>query len=289
MGQYRRNLFEGMKPLAAGEAAFGDLDVLERELEAYLRGRRFMMVPLGADKLSTGSPIALRKLPAGEAAIMPLVIRSQRGVDAEEAAKILPEVRAIAAKYPDDAGVLAALAEAEYDAGNNAEAIAAADRAIAADPSRPNAYVQKGYALFRQAGEAEDQAAAYEAAMKPFEALNAIENDHPLPLIYYYRSFAERGATPPESARSALEYASRLAPFDQALQVNTGMMLIKEGKPEIARSFLAPVAANPHGGGAAEQAKRILDLLAKAPPGGAIKMDVVPAETGSSGAAETGE
>jgi hypothetical protein len=49
------------------------------------------------------------------------------------------------------------------------------------------------------------------------------------------------------------------------------------------------VAANPHGGGAAEQAKRILDLLAKAPPGGAIKMDVVPAETGSSGAAETGE
>ena len=289
MGQYRRNLFEGMKPLAAGEAAFGDLDVLERELEAYLRGRRFMMVPLGADKVSTGSPIALRKLPAGEAAIMPLVIRSQRGVDAEEAAKILPEVRAIAAKYPDDAGVLAALAEAEYDAGNNAEAIAAADRAIAADPSRPNAYVQKGYALFRQAGEAEDQAAAYEAAMKPFEALNAIENDHPLPLIYYYRSFAERGATPPESARSALEYASRLAPFDQALQVNTGMMLIKEGKPEIARSFLAPVAANPHGGGAAEQAKRILDLLAKAPPGGAIKMDVVPAETGSSGAAETGE
>mgnify|MGYP006200143097 CR=1 FL=1 len=28
--------------------------------------------------------------------------------------------------------------------------------------------------------------------MKPFKALNAIENDHPLPLIYHYRSFAER-------------------------------------------------------------------------------------------------
>jgi len=289
MEQYQRNLFNGMAPLAAGEGAFGDLDMLERELEAYLRGRRFMMVPLGSDKLSTGSAIALRKLPAGEAAIMPLVIRSQRGVDAEEAARILPEVRAVAAKYPDDAGVLAALAEAEYDAGNDAEAIAAADRAIAADPKRTNPYVQKGYALFRQAGEAEDKKLAYEAAMKPFEALNAIENDHPLPLMYYYRSFAERGAAPPESARAALEHASRLAPFDQALQLNAGMMLIKEGKFAIAREFLLPVAANPHGGGAAERAKRMLDLLAKATDGATITLDVGPGESDASGTAEAGE
>lgn len=289
MGQYQRNLFSGMTPLAAGEAAFGDLDVLEGELGAYLRGRRFMTYVLPPEKLSTGSPVALRKLPAGEAAIMPLVIRSQRGVDAEEAGKILPEVRAIAAKYPDDAGVLAALAEAEYDAGNNAEAIAAADRAIAADPSRANAYVQKGFAMFRLAGESEDQAAAYQAAMKPFEALNAIENDHPLPLIYYYRSFAERGAKPPESARAALEHASRLAPFDQALQLNTGMMLIKEGKLEIARDLLAPVAANPHGGGAAEQAKQMLALLDKTPPGSAVTIDDLADEDDAPAASGAGE
>lgn len=289
MEEYQRNLFNGMAPLAAGEAAFGDLDVLERELAAYLRSRRFMTYVLPPEKLSIGTPVALRKLPVGEAAIMPLVIRSQRGVDAEEAAKILPDVRAIAARHPADAGVLAALAEAEYDAGNDAEAIAAADRAIAADPARTNAYVQKGFALFRQAGEAEDRQAAYGAAMKPFEALNAIENDHPLPLIYYYRSFAERGATPPESARSALEYASQLAPFDQALRLNAGMMLIKEGKLDIARGFLLPVAANPHGGGAAERAKQILALLDKAPPGEAIKLGDLPDEGQSTGTPEAGE
>jgi tetratricopeptide (TPR) repeat protein len=289
MGQYQRNLFNGMAPLPAGEAAFGDLDVLERELAAYLRGGRFMTFVLPPEKLSVGNPVVLRKLPPGEAAIMPLVIRSQRGVDAEEAAKLLPDVRAIAAKYPDDAGVLAALAEAEYDAGNNAEAIAAADRAIAADPSRTNAYVQKGYALFRLAGDADDRAAAYEAAMKPFEALNAIENDHPLPLIYYYRSFAERGATPPESARAALEHASRLAPFDQGLQLNTGMMLIKEGKLEIARDLLSPVAANPHGGGAAGRAKQILALLDKVPPGGAITIEDLADEDDTPAAPEAGE
>lgn len=291
IAQYKINLYNGMTSLAAGEAAFGDLDKLESELAAYLRGGRFMMVPLSADKLSSGSPITVRKLSAGEAAVMPLVIRSQRGVGREEALEILPEVRAIAARYPDDAGVLTALAEAEYDAGNDAEAIAAADRAIAADPSRTNAYVQKGFALFRQASEAKDKQAAYEAAMKPFEALNAIENDHPLPLIHYYRSFAERGAKPTETARAALLQASQLAPFDQGLQLNTGLMLLQEGNFDLARQILNPVAANPHGGGAAERAKQLLERLANAPLDGPIKIRAQPDadNAASSAAPEAGE
>lgn len=262
---YERKVYEGMSSLAAGEAAFGDLDALERELGTYMRGRMMTFV-MGPEKLSTGSPIVLRKLPAGEAEMMPLVIRSQRGVDDKEAAELLVEARAVAARYPDDPGVLAALAEAEYDAGNDAEAIAAADRAIAADSSRTNAYVQKGYALFRRAREAEDKRAAYAAAMKPFEALNAIENDHPLPLIYYFRSYTERDAAPPETARAALERASQLAPFDQGLQLTTALMLAREGKYELARDYLAPLAANPHAGELASQARKLSEMLAKGPP-----------------------
>lgn len=276
LSQYQVNLFNGMAPLAAGEAAFGDLDVLERELVTYMRSRRMMTFSLTPDKLSTGSAIALRKLPAGEGAMMAVQIKSQRGVGAQEAAGLLTEARGIAARYPDDPGVLAALAEAEYDAGNDAEAIAAADAAIARDPARTNAYVQKGYALFRQASKADDKRAAYAAAMKPFEALNAIENDHPLPLIYYFRSYAERGAKPNENARAALERASRLAPFDQGLQLNAGMMLISEGKHAIARDFLEPVAANPHGGGAAARAKLLLTLIATKADGEEVNLRNLP-------------
>jgi Flp pilus assembly protein TadD len=282
--QYQVNLFNGMAPLAAGEAAFGDLDALERQLGAYLRAKTMMTFVLPPGKLSTGSTIALRKLPAGEAAMMPLVIRSQRGVNDKEAAEILVEARAVAAKYPDDPGVLAALAEAEYDAGNDAEAIAAADRAIAADPARTNAYVQKGFALFRRARDAEDKRTAYGEAMQPFQALNAVENDHPLPLIHYYRSYAERGAVPPEGARAALERASQLAPFDQALQINTAVMLVREGKIELARDYLAPLAANPHGGPLAGRAKALSEILAKAPAG--AKIDAESLLAGEAGEAE---
>lgn len=264
---YIRNLTEGMDQLAAGEAAFGDLDKLERELKDYVRTRLYSFV-LKPEQLRTGT-ITLRKLSPGEAAIMPVQIRSQRGVDAKEAAKLVTEARAVAAKFPEDAGVLAALAEAEFDAGNDAAAIAAADAAIARDPARTNPYVQKGYALFREAAKAEGdkRAAAYAAAVRPFVALNKLENDHPLPLIFFYRAQLERGVAPNENARAALERAAILAPFDHGLRIEAGAMLAKEGKIELARAFLAPVAANPHGGGAAARAKQLIAALADAPEG----------------------
>jgi tetratricopeptide (TPR) repeat protein len=276
MGTYVTSLVNGTEQKAAAEAAFGDFEKLERELRAYARQGKMFSISLKPDKLSTGSPIALRKLTAGEAAIMPLQIRSQRGVGKEEAAAIVAEARTIAARFPEDAGVLAALAEAEYDAGNDAAAIAAADGAIARDPARTNPYVQKGYALFREARAAENRTAAYAAAIKPFVALNKLENDHPLPLIYFFRAQVERGLAPNENARAALERAATLAPFDHGLQINAGMMLIGEGKLDIARIFLAPVAANPHGGWPAARAKQLIAAIADKPNGEKIDLSKLP-------------
>lgn len=268
MSTYMLNLANGIEQKEAGEAAFGDIDQLEKDLKSYLRHSRMPALKLSPDKLSTGT-ITMRKLTAGEGAMMPLQIRSQRGVGAEEAGTLLGEVRLVASKYPGDPGVLTALAEAEYDAGHDAEAIAAADAALALDPSRANAYVQKGYALFRQAGEAEGDArtAAYAAAIKPFMALNKLENDHPLPLIYFYRAQLERGIAPNENARAALERAAVLAPFDHGLQIEAGLMLLGEGNIAFARSILAPVAANPHGGGTAAKAKQLIAASENAPEG----------------------
>lgn len=265
---YQRNLLAGMTSLAAGEAAFGDLDTLERELKTYIRTRRWLNLALSPDKVPIGD-IAIRRLTEGEAAIMPLQIRSQRGVNREQALEILPKAREIAARFPEDPGVLAALAEAEHDAGNDAEAIAAADAALARDPSRVNAYVQKGFALFRLARETQGEArdAAYAAAMEPFAALNALENDHPLPLIYYFRSFTERGEAPEENARAALERASQLAPFDQELRFNVAMKMVVERKNALAAQVLLPVATDPHNSGRSARARQLMALLERTPDG----------------------
>lgn len=263
---YMQKFMQGTPSLQAAEEAFGDLDQLEKELKSYKRQKRIPALRLVAEALPIG-PVSVTELSKGMGEMMDVIITSRRGVTPEKAAELVIDARKISAKYPNDPGVLAALTEAEYDAGNDAETIAAADKAIALDPSQKNAYVQKGYALFRQAADADEAEAAYTLAMKPFEALNALENDHPLPLIYYYRSFVQRGAAPDENARAALERASELAPFDQSLRLNTAIMLIGEGKNSLASQMLAPLAADPHGTSRAARAKQLIDVLAKTPDG----------------------
>jgi len=266
--QYLTLLGRGKSSQEAGREAFGDLDALEKELDRYLASRMLTAV-FRADSFTLGQ-VGVRKLSQGEAAVMPLRIRSKRGVTREQALELLPQVRRVAEAHPRDPAVLAALAEAEFDAGEDARAIAAADAALALDPNQVNAYVQKGYALFRQAEEAEDadMEAAYKAAVAPFVALNKIENDHPLPLIYYYRSFAERGATPPDLALRGLERAAELAPFDLNLRMNVAMSQLMSGDTAAARYSLLPIAFNPHGGGMAESARQVIERIDAGAEGG---------------------
>ena len=262
MSAYWQAVASGTGSLQAAQASFGDLDELSSDLGRYLKQRRMNFMKLGANQLNA-SPIRVRELSDGMDAVMDLMIESKRGVTREEALELVPEVREIAAKYPNDARLLAVLAEAEFDAGNNEAAIAAADAALAIDPSIPNAYIQKGYALFDLAQEAEndEKDAAYKTALQPFLALNAIETDHPIPLIYFHRSFTERGAEPNENARHALERASELAPFDQGLTMSAATMFAQEGKIALARQYLAPLMANPHGGALAGIAAQLDNAL----------------------------
>ncbi|QYJ08110.1 DUF1570 domain-containing protein [Qipengyuania flava] len=263
---YARRIAAGQSSLDAARSVFGDIDALGHEVDEYLKQRKMNAFVIAPDRL-TINPVIVRPVSAGMAEMMPVIMRSKRGVKREQANEVLIDAREVAAAYPQDADVLAALAEAEYDAGNLTEAIAAADAALAIDPASKNALVQKGYALFAQARDAEDADAAYAQAMKPFSALNRLEQDHPLPLIYYYQSFVRRGAAPNETARHALERASRLSPFDRSLAMNAGLMQAREGKIALARRTLQPVAANPHGGRMADDAQRYLDELAEVEEG----------------------
>lgn len=265
-GQFQRYLSalgKGKSSQEAGLEAFGPFDKLESELDAYLRRSRIMMLTLPPDMVKI-SPIKLRPLSEGEAAMMPITIRSRRGVNREQAAEVLTEARAVAALYPGDAAVLSALAEAEHDAGNDAEAIAAADQALAIDSTRVNAYVQKGFAMFRLAADS-NAPDAYLKARAPFVALNRIENDHPIPLVYFYRSYVQSGQQPTKLAVDGLNRAVQVAPFDQGLRMTLAMQDLRDGNLEWARQHFAPIAYNPHGGSLAEAARSALERLTANP------------------------
>ncbi len=263
---YWKDVVRGDTSIDAARKNFGDLDQLESELDKYLKSKRMLTFALGPDKLSP-SAVTVREVSKGEGEMLPLRMESQRGVTRKQAEELLIAVREVAADFPNDPAVLAVLAEAEHDAGNYDLSVAAADKAIALNPNTVDAYVQKGFAMFRLAEDADDQDAAYSAAMKPFGALNKLENDHPLPLMYLYRSYIERGKEPSENAKKAIERAAQLAPFDHSLWMTVGMMQASEGSIDLAKRSLLPVANNPHGGGMVKFAQTVLEALDKAEEG----------------------
>jgi tetratricopeptide (TPR) repeat protein len=245
LGNYRAALANGQSELEAANSAFGDLKILDKELAAYLKQPKMSYLPIPAGKLKTG-PIAVRKMSEAEAAIMPVVLESKRGVDDAMAKALLPRAQTIAAKYPDDPAVLSALSEAEHDAGNFTAALAAADKAIIASPALVNAHVQKIYALSRMADGADDTDVAWRTVRKAVTALNKVERDHPIPLIYYYQSLQASGKEVTEVAARGLERALELAPYDKNVRWQLVQLLISEKKNALAYRTLMPLANDPH-------------------------------------------
>jgi tetratricopeptide (TPR) repeat protein len=243
--QYLSAINQGKSEMEAAKQAFGDLKILDKELDQYLKRGKILYKPLPASLLKTGE-IRLRMLDKSEAAVMPVRIRSKRGVDADGAVKLLPEARVVAAKFPNSAPVLSALAEAEYDAGNDDAAIKAADAAVAIDPANVNALLQKGYAMARKADDAKDGKKAWSAVRAQFLKVNKIENDHPIPLIRYFESYGQNGDEPTDNALKGLVWALELAPFDKGLRFNVAQALINKGEYDDAIATLKPIANDSH-------------------------------------------
>jgi Flp pilus assembly protein TadD len=240
---YLNRLNGGEAELAAATAAFGNLKALDKSLDAYMN-KRMLYWRVPAHLLNVG-PVVVRRLSEGEAASMSVRIRSKRGVDEKTAAEVVIEAREVAAKYPDEPAVQAALAEAEFDAGDDEAAIRAADKALAKDPGNMTALIQKGYALTHVAQKTKTDE-AWKAARRHFVSVNKIENDHPIPLINYYLSFLEQGKEPTKAALDGLEWALELAPYDVNLRMMVARQEMKDKRLAEAIRTISPVAYNPH-------------------------------------------
>ena len=94
-------------------------------------------------------------------------------------------------------------------------------------------------------------------------AANRIENDHPIPLIYYYRSFQDRGRKPTPLAVRGLQQALGIAPYDDGLRVSVVNQMISEKNYDLARGYLAPLQSDPHNNGRGKLAEKLLATIEK--------------------------
>lgn len=267
---YLAGLNSGQSGLEAAKAAFGDIDNLDRELRRYVRSPSLPYLKIEADRLPV-TPIVVRPLSQGEAAVIDYRIHSRRGVTREDARKLVAPMRRAAEPFADDPRVQSALAEAEFDAGNHAEAEAAADRALAVDPRSVDALLYKGRARMALAVAAKSSDAAEWAEIRRlFIAANRIYPNDPEPLLLFFESYRSAGLAPSANAVAALVQAFQLAPHDAGLRALVARYYLSEGKVPQAIAALRPLAYSPHGGARSERMAAIMDMIREKGPEAAL-------------------
>ncbi len=160
----------------------------------------------------------------------------------------LGKLRENAAFYVGDPEVQLLLAEAECRTGNDQGCLTAADRTLALLPDNPAALSWKGVALARlaAAGPADRRDAELKAARALIVRANRLDTEATLPLIAYYRSFADAGLPAPDVAVDGLAKASESVPAAPTTRLLLGTELARRGDRRGARKVLRPVVDGPY-------------------------------------------
>lgn len=238
--------------LAAGRKAFGSLDALDREVNAYLRGTTFPASTISKDQLDTPTEISIRELSLGEEAILRYRMISLLGVDKERSVKLAEDARPVAAQYPDDAFVQRTLAEIEYDVASLNDdmgyeaAELAADRALALDPGNLMAMLYKGRIAVKRGISDEGTMGDWTTARGWFVKANRANPNHPLPFVLLYDSYVAADQVAPEAVVGGLFRAVVLMPQDISLRARAAVELIRQDLIPRARTVIAPAAFYPH-------------------------------------------
>lgn len=276
----RKQLSEYLRLLNAGKPADVAADALgiatlDRQLALYTR-EPLKGFTVAAAKLAV-APVVLRLLTPGEAAVMPARIQSTRGVDTKSARRVVALAEKLAAPFATDPAAQNVLAEAELDAGNPQAALAAADRALAADPHSLHANSYRGLALQAIAAAAatpggQGDAAGFKSARAAFVAANHADPEAPWPLELNYLNFIAGRQKPTTNAEDGLLKAAALAPYDDGLMLLAAQVMLGRDQPDDAKSYLMPIASNPHGGAASLFAAKLAALIDSGDKAGALAL-----------------
>ena len=259
--RYVALLNAGTPSLDAAKQTFGDLHALDIALDHYLRARTMTAMILPISRLPVPT-IAVRALRPGESAMIGVRMQSTRGVTQTTAPGVYQKAAKIAAGYPADPVVQGWLAEMACDAGQYDASEAAADRALAVDPTSIEALLYKARVhLIRAKAAHSTDPKIWSEARRWIIRANAVDHDDAPTLAAFYESYLWADAKPSASAVAGLERAFVRVPQDPSIRFLVARQLIQDYQVDEAKRTLRPLAYDPHaqGDNAAARLIAILD------------------------------
>jgi hypothetical protein len=265
-GQLERYLLainRGSTSEAAAIEAFGPLGALEDALRDY--AARPEVASQTAHAPAAAAPIAVRTLDAAAADVLPYEAALGRGIAPWMVKRFAREVRAIAARHPDDARALALRATAELMVSNRKAAGKAVDRWLALRPDEPRALMYKAMVGFAGlAARKSTKPSQWSEARQWLERARALAPRDPMLMDIYYDSFATQGITPPAEASDALIRAMQLVPQFDELRLKVASDYERRNHIEAAIMVVKPAVFRSEGPGASiDQPERAAAMLAR--------------------------
>ena len=258
---YLKAVRAGEDPMASWTKVYGeDAKTLERNLKAYTRKP---LMGTGITRTPPPPPkIAFTRLPAGADDLILEVQQLKIGVDEADEKAALARVRDLAAKRPGEYYSRLALARAECAIGDRAAGEKILKALLEERPDDLETLHVMAYSRLSAARGADyDEAkAAYAEAVKYLGRAHKVDPDNYLTL-YGYAEARSFDREPTANTLDVIFRAAEIVPQNPGIRMNAAQMFIRAGQYSTARRMLAPVAANPHGGGPAGQAAVMLKEL----------------------------
>jgi tetratricopeptide (TPR) repeat protein len=260
---YLREINNGKASIDAARLIFGDLKQLDKELASYLKGK------IGYATLRKPTPlpndITITTLDAANAALIPLRLRSMRGVDLEEAKALVPKFKVIAEKFPTSGEAWYWLAQGYAYANRDGDAQVALDTALKINPTFARALLLRGEIAVRKLiTDKNDDAAAWKAARALIAKANRADTNDPLPLYRYYQSWRQQGITPNQPSKDGLRRVFELAPEDGDVRMNFAALLAEQEEYARAINVIKPLAFDPHANSESNVARTMLNKFIEA-------------------------
>lgn len=258
LNAYLLDVGAGGDPIEAMERATGlTIPQLRRTLRSYRR------IPYQAIIHPFPTvPVTVTTLPPSADDLLLLNQRLKVGVPADRRADAARDARRAAARHPDDPLALLVLGHGELHFGDREAGRAALNRLLALDPDHVEAMQLLVTDLFHQMREAEDADAA-DALRAQARALlgHAYRLDDANYTTMLHLAELRHGGPgwPNENDIATLEVAYILAPQLAEARLNLASALIAVDRKDEAVTLLAPLSNNPHGGGGAEAARRLIN------------------------------
>ena len=262
--KYLKAFADGKPPMEAATSAFGDIKVLEVDLQKYIKARRMSYMRLSGVKLPTPN-IQIEQLDEANDALMPLYMRFVRGSRGDEDVQsFVTDARAMALKFPNTPRALECLAEGELDAEQLDAATKANDALLALKPTDARGLLRRARIAAARMRDKDDYPGGWKAIRSLIVKANRAAPDDPFPLVEYYTAHAAEGIEPPDLARQGLERALELAPQIMSIRFMLANHYMNKEMPDVARVVLAPLLNEPHSADVRQQARALLERPTRA-------------------------